>query len=488
MPIAPGKPAGAELHGSTHAQAKPDGGAMPIGRVQSERPMTDRSDTIFAPATAPGRSALAIVRISGPAAGDLCRRLTGRPPPAPRRAVLRRMHGPQSGDALDEGLILWFPAPASFTGEDVLELQVHGGRAVIAALLDALSAIGGLRPAEPGEFTRRAFLHGRLDLTAVEGLADLIDAETRAQARQALRQLDGALGRIYDGWRQTLLGALARLEAEIDFAPEEEVPDLLLEVVRPDVRRLSAEIGAHLADGHRGERLRAGLTIAVVGPPNAGKSSLVNTLARRDVAIVTATPGTTRDVLEVHLDLAGYPVTLLDTAGLRQATDLIEAEGVRRARARAEQADLRLIMFDGAMWPDLEPATLALVDQAAVIVVNKCDLTVLPADLSVAGRTALPLSCRTGQGMVALMEALIERARDLMATGNEPLLTRARHRAALQKTVEALARFSSAPEQTELALLAEDLRLATRALGRITGQVAVEDVLDRIFAEFCIGK
>jgi tRNA modification GTPase len=450
--------------------------------------MRDRLDTIFAPATAPGRSALAIVRISGPAAGDVCRRLTGRSPPAPRRAVLRRMRDVQSGEALDEGLILWFPAPASFTGEDVLELQVHGGRAVVAALLDALSALAGLRPAEPGEFTRRAFLNGRLDLTAVEGLADLIDAETRAQARQALRQLDGALGRLYDGWRQTLLGALARLEAEIDFAPEEDVPDDLLDIVRSDVSRLSAEIATHLADGHRGERLRAGLTIAVVGPPNAGKSSLVNRLARRDVAIVTPLPGTTRDVLEVHLDVAGYPVTLLDTAGLREATDLIEAEGVRRARSRAEQADLRLIMFDGATWPDLDPATLSLVDEAAVIVVNKSDLTVLPERFSVEGRVALPVSCLTGAGIAALLEALAERAKQLLATGGEPLLTRARHRAALQAALEALARFSSAPGQSELALLAEDLRLATRALGRITGEVAVEDVLDRIFAEFCIGK
>jgi tRNA modification GTPase len=455
----------------------------------SEQPMTAiRSDTIFAPATAPGRAALAIVRLSGPAAADVCRRLTGRSPPARRRAALRRMHDPQSGDAIDEGLVLWFPAPASFTGEDVLELQVHGGRAVMAALLDAMSAIAGLRPAEPGEFTRRAFLNGRLDLTAVEGLADLIDAETRAQARQALRQLDGALGRRYDDWRQTLLGALARLEAEIDFAPEEQVPEDLLEVVRPVVRRLSAEIAAHLADGHRGERLRAGLTVAVVGPPNAGKSSLVNCLARRDVAIVTPLPGTTRDVLEVHLDLAGYPVTLLDTAGLREAADLIEAEGVQRARSRAEGADLRLIMVDGATWPDLDTATLAMVDEGAVIVVNKCDLTVLPDRLSVAGRAALSISCLTGAGMAALLEILAERASGLLASGHEPLLTRARHRVALQGAAEALARFSSAPEHTELALLAEDLRLATRALGRITGQVAVEDVLDRIFAEFCIGK
>jgi tRNA modification GTPase len=449
---------------------------------------TVRSDTIFAPATAPGRAALAIVRLSGPSAGDVCRNLTGRPPPAPRRAALRRMYDPQSQETLDQGLILWFPAPASFTGEDVLELHLHGGRAVIAALLEVLTEIPGLRPAEPGEFTRRAFLNGRLDLTAVEGLADLVEAETRAQARQALRQLDGALGRLYGGWREALLGALARLEAEIDFAPEEDVPDQLLETVRPEVRRLSAEIAAHLADGHRGERLRAGLTVAVFGPPNAGKSSLVNLLARRDVAIVTPLPGTTRDVLEVHLELAGYPVTLLDTAGLREAADLIEAEGIRRARACADHADLRLIMFDGAVWPELDPGTLAMIDQAAVIVINKCDLTILPNSIEIGGRAALPVCCLTGDGVAALLEALTERASGLLASGAEPLLTRARHRAALQEVAEALARFSAAPDHTELALLAEDLRLAIRALGRITGEVAVEEVLDRIFSEFCIGK
>ena len=467
----------------------PGASASLTGQLMRERPMTaGTSDTIFAPATAPGRSALAIVRVSGPAAGDVCRRLTTRSPPAPRHAVLRRLHDPRSGDPIDEGLVLWFPAPASSTGEDVLELQVHGGRAVIAALLDALAGLADLRPAEPGEFTRRAFLQGRLDLTAVEGLVDLIDAETRAQARQALRQLTGAHRRLYDDWRQTRLGALARLEAEIDFAPDEDVPGDLLEVVRPNVRRLSAEIAAHLADGHRGERLRAGLTVAVVGPPNAGKSSLVNRLARRDVAIVTPLPGTTRDVLEVHLELAGYPVTLLDTAGLREAADLIEAEGVRRARWRAEHADLRLIMLDGATWPDLDPAALAMIDEVAVVVVNKCDVAVLPERLSVGGRPALAVSCVTGEGMATLFEVLAERAKALLASGHEPLLTRARHRVALQQAAEALARFSSASEHAELALLAEDLRLATRALGRITGQVAVEDVLDRIFAEFCIGK
>jgi tRNA modification GTPase len=370
----------------------------------------------------------------------------------------------------------------------VLELQIHGGRAALAGILEALADVPDLRPAEPGEFTRRAFSNGRLDLTGVEGLGDLIDAETRAQARQALLQLDGALGRLYQRWRQILLGALARLEAEIDFAPEEDLPGDLLAGVRPDVERVSAEIGTHLADGHRGERLRAGLTVAVVGPPNAGKSSLVNRLARRDVAIVTPLPGTTRDVLEVHLDLAGYPVTLLDTAGLREAADMIEAEGVRRARERAERADVRLVMFDAATWPALNPAACALIDDVAVVTVNKSDLTPWPGDLVIGGRPALPVSCLTGDGFAALLDALTERARALMGVGSEPLLTRARHRAALRAAAEALARFSAALEDTELALMAEDLRLAARALGRITGEVAVDDVLDRIFAEFCIGK
>jgi tRNA modification GTPase len=486
--FAPGKPEGANSVADPPAR-----GVRGIGTADAMASCMQRpgAETIFAPATAIGRAALAIVRVSGPAAGDVCRRLTGRSPPAPRRATRARLGHPDTAELLDEGLVLWFPGPHSFTGEDVLEVHLHGGRAVVSGIIAALSDLPGLRPAEPGEFTRRAFLNGRLDLTAVEGLADLIDAETRAQARQALHQLDGALGRLYEEWRRVLLGALARLEAEIDFAPEEEVPDDLLASVRPEVERLSAEIATHLADGHRGERLRAGLTVAVIGPPNAGKSSLVNRLARRDVAIVTPVPGTTRDVLEVHLDLAGYPVTLLDTAGLREASDLVEAEGVRRARDRAERADLRLIMFDGAAWPSLDPATAALVDRAAVVTVNKSDLIGERGErghLAVGGRAALPLSCLTGDGLPGLLEVLTERARELMTTGDEPLLTRARHRSALQAAAEALARFSAAPGGAELALMAEDLRLAARALGRITGEVAVEDVLDRIFAEFCIGK
>jgi tRNA modification GTPase len=384
--------------------------------------------------------------------------------------------------------VVWFPGPASATGEDVLELHVHGGRAVMAELLLALARLPGLRPADPGEFTRRAFLFGRIDLTAAEGLADLVAAETRAQARQALRQLDGELGRLYERWRSELLGALARLEAEIDFSADQDVPADMMSAVRPVLEKVSAEMAAHVDDARRGERLREGLTIAVVGPPNAGKSSLINRLAQRDVAIVTPEPGTTRDVLEVHLDLAGYPVTLLDTAGLREPVGGAEAEGVRRARQRAADADLRLALFDGALWPALDPETLALLDEGALVAVNKADLGRLQGDLVVAGRLAVRLSCLTGEGIERLLELLSARAKEQMAIGEAPLLTRARHRAALHGAQEALGRIAALPAHAELALVAEDLRLAVRAIGRITGRVGVEDLLDRIFAEFCIGK
>jgi tRNA modification GTPase len=394
---------------------------------------------------------------------------------------------PASGEAIDQGLVLWFPGQASATGEDVLELQVHGGRAVMAGLLGALAHLPGLRPADPGEFSRRAFLHGRIDLTAAEGLADLVNAETWAQARQALRQLGGELGRLYERWRHELLGAQARLEAEIDFAPDQDLPADLVAAVRPVLARLSAEMAAHLDDERRGERLRDGLTIAVVGPPNAGKSSLVNRLAQRDVAIVTPEPGTTRDVLEVHLDLAGYPVTLLDTAGLRQPTGDAEAEGVRRARLRAAEADLRLALLDGALWPALDPETLALIDEDALIAVNKADLGRLD-DPMVAGRRAEPVSCLTGEGLDRLLDLISARAAALMASGMAPLLTCARHRAAVQAAQGALARIGGLPQDAELALVAEDLRLAVRSIGRITGRVGAEDLLDRIFAKFCIGK
>ncbi len=434
-------------------------------------------DTIYAPATAAGRAPVGIVRVSGSRADEAAVRLSGDRLLEPRRATLRRLRDPRSGEPIDQALLLWFPGPRSETGEDLLEIQHHGGHAVLASLMAALGDIPGFRPAGPGEFTRRAFLNGKLDLTAAEGLADLIDATSRAQARQALRQLDGELGRLYAGWRETLLQALSLIEAEIDFASDEEVPDSMLFRIMPGLEQLGAAMAAHLADDGRGERLRAGVTVAVIGPPNVGKSTLVNLLARRDVAIVTPLPGTTRDVIEVQLDLEGIPVTLLDTAGLRETDDPIEAEGIARALRRAEQADLRLHVVEAGTAAATVPDT----DDRTIVLLNKADLAPDAAGLAI--------SCHTGSGIAAMLAILQERARRLVGTGDTPLLTRARHREALRAAQSSLARFTTlAASGGELALLAEELRLAARAVGRITGAVGVEDVLDRIFSTFCIGK
>jgi len=361
---------------------------------------------------------------------------------------------------------------------------LHGGRAVVAAALQALAAVPGLRPAGPGEFTRQAFDNGKLDLTAAEAIADLVEAETEAQRRQALRQAGGALQRLHDGWRETLLGCLARLEAAIDF-PDEDLPAGIAENVLAELARLREEITRYLAD-RRGERLRAGFGIAILGAPNAGKSSLLNFLAGREAAIVSTRAGTTRDVIEVHLDLAGYPVILADTAGLRAAGDEIEAEGVRRARERAAHADLKLLLFDAKSWPQVDAETAALADDDSLLVLSKRDLTPgLPAAPELAGRPALAISVVTGEGTDRLLAALETAVVERLAPGEAPALTRLRHRQALEECAAALARAAAArlPE-----LAAEDLWLATRALGRVTGRVDVEDVLDAIFREFCIGK
>ncbi|WP_431856800.1 tRNA uridine-5-carboxymethylaminomethyl(34) synthesis GTPase MnmE [Azospirillum sp.] len=438
------------------------------------------STTIFALATAPGRAGVAVVRVSGPETASALKALAGNDLPRPRFAGLRTLRDPCTGEALDDALVLWFPAPRSFTGEDVGELHLHGGRAVVAGVIEALGALPGLRVAEPGEFTRRAFENGKLDLTAAEGLADLVDAETSAQRRQALRQMEGALGRLYEGWRDRLTRSLAHIEADIDF-PDEDLPSGVADAVRPVLETLVTEIDAHLADGRRGERLREGLHIAIVGAPNAGKSSLLNALARRDAAIVSARAGTTRDVIEVHLDVGGFPVVLADTAGLREAGDEIEEEGIRRALDRAAKADVKIAVFDATA--PLDAATRALIDADTVVVLNKTDLA--PAVTDVDGKAALPVSARTGAGLHQLEERLAAFSADRLAGSGAPALTRARHRAALEECQGALARALTAP-LPELA--AEDVRLASRALGRITGRVDVEDLLDVIFRDFCIGK
>lgn len=437
-------------------------------------------DTIFALASAAGRAGVAVFRLSGERARAVLTTLSGREGFEARKAArVRLCHG---GEVMDDGLALVFPAPNSFTGEDVVELHTHGGRAVSQALTSALLELG-LRPAEAGEFSKRAFLNGKLDLTRAEAIADLVDAETAAQRRQALRQMDGGLARLVETWRAELVRALALVEAVIDFS-DEGVSDDVVDEARAALAVLSRDMKAHLADNRRGERLREGLHVAIVGAPNAGKSSLLNRLAGREAAIVSASAGTTRDVIEVHLDLGGWPVVLADTAGLREAGGEIEAEGIRRALAKAEAADLKLAIFDAAAFPQLDAATLALLDEQALVVLNKSDLaTDLPT--VIAGRDAFAVSARTGSGMEDLLTRIEAEISTRFEVSEAPSLTRGRHRAAVEECLNALTRFDP---DLGLELAGEDLRLAARALGRITGRVEVDEILDVVFGEFCIGK
>lgn len=437
--------------------------------------------TIFALASAAGKAGVAVVRISGPDAASALRVVLGEQAmPEPRRASLRGIVG-SNGEAIDQGLVLWFPGPGSYTGEDLVELHVHGGRAIIADVLERLSGLPGCRSAEAGEFSRRAFENGRLDLTQVEAVADLIDAETTAQRRQAVRQLGGELGRLYERWRAVILTALAHVEASIDFI-EEDLPEDLWLPHKKRVAETLAEIRTHLADGRRGERLRSGVSVAIVGPPNAGKSSLMNALARRDVAIVSETAGTTRDVIEVHLDLDGYPAVVADTAGVREAAEAVEQEGVRRALARAEAADLRLIIVDGSD-PESVRAGMALSGRDCLLIANKIDL--VPEGMELPERW-IPVSMQTGSGLRGLLGLLRGEVEARVGGVDGALLTQARHREALERSVAALS--EALVDELAIEERAEWLRVAAQGLGRITGRVDVEDLLDVIFADFCIGK
>lgn len=443
------------------------------------------TDTIFALASAPGRAGVAVLRVSGPRAAAILGSLAGGLP-EPRRAALRALRG-ADGAVIDRGLVLWFPGPASFTGEDCAEFHVHGGPAVIAAMADALSAAGA-RPAEAGEFTRRAFEHGKLDLTEAEGLADLVDAETEGQRAQALAQLDGALKSLYEGWREELIAILAAVEGEIDFPDEADVPEALSRTAAAPLESLIGALRDHLADDRRGERVREGFVIALIGPPNAGKSSLLNALARREAAIVTEIPGTTRDIVEVRQVRAGFPVILADTAGLREAADIVEAEGVRRALARAQDADLRLGVLDVSRETSNERAALlARLRPGDALVLNKTDLAAPPQIDVSEGVRVIALSVKAAEGLDALEAFLDETVLDRLGRREAPALSRARHRRAVE---EALAALERAREQLgrHPELAGADLHLAVRALESLTGRIDVEDVLDRVFSQFCIGK
>lgn len=444
------------------------------------------SDTIYAPATAAGRAAVAVVRLSGPRTRAALDALCGGIPPA-RRATLRALRD-EAGDEIDRALILFFEGPESYTGEDVAEFHVHGGTAVTGALLDALAA-QGLRLAEPGEFTRRAFENGKLDLAQAEGVADLVDAETEAQRRQALDQLGGRLSQVHARWSDMLLEALAMLEAAVDF-PDEEVPADVAARARPALERLVVELEMAAADAERGERVREGYRIALIGAPNAGKSTLLNALAGRDAAIVTAVPGTTRDIIEVPMVLAGYKALLADTAGLRETGDEIEAEGVRRARAWAAGADLRLWLVDGSSDAAVQVPMELRPDDLCLI--TKRDLPNGPMGAWAAGQAkrlglgTAEISAQGPSDMAWLKSTLEERIVDALAGIEPPAATRIRHQELLTDAADRLRHALNQDEHLELA--AEDVRLAARALDRITGRIDPEQVLGRIFSTFCIGK
>jgi tRNA modification GTPase len=463
--------------------------------------MHPRDQTIFAVSSGRPPSAISIVRVSGPQAGAALTLLAGKIP-VPRMAT-RALLRDRDRQPIDDAVMLWFPGPASATGEDVAEFHVHGGRAVLAALFAALSDFENMRAAEPGEFTRRAFENGKLDLTEAEGLDDLIHADTDRQRRQALRQLKGLLGDRARDWRAQIIEASALIEAGIDFSDEADVPAELIAPALKKIKTLLDEIQQVLAAQRHGERLREGLVVAIAGPPNVGKSTLMNQLARREVAIVSPHAGTTRDVIEVQLDLDGYPVTVIDTAGIRESADPVEQEGVRRARARAAEADLVLWLVDAHDEENLEKS----LEQGAApawVVRNKIDLdavgsdaTSLKLDAVNSGQPAAALgqtrrhadfkiSASRGDGIQELIAALIAFAQNYFGAG-EGLISRERQRKLLQETAVSLqSSLSAIPEGEELA--AEDLRIAARSLGRLLGRVDVEDVLDVIFREFCIGK
>ncbi len=445
------------------------------------------TDTIFALATAPGRAAVAVLRLSGPDALTALRALSGSPP-KPRRATVRRLRD-SDGTVLDQALVLWFPGPDSYTGEDCAELSLHGGAAVIDGVTRALIA-EGLRLAQPGEFTRRAFENGKLDLGQAEAVADLVEAETTRQARQALEQLGGALSRRHEDWRSRMVEVLVRLEAAVDF-PDEDLPPEVVAEAGAKVEQLRAEVDEALARAQSGLRVRDGYRVAIIGAPNAGKSSLFNALSDHDGAIVTSTPGTTRDIIETHLTVAGYRVILADTAGLRTGRDEIEVEGIRRARAWADDADLRLWVIDRAASDGGWRASTPLVRVGDIGVFNKMDLAEsgdgaeARSFCAINGLETIDIAVNLDRG-AKVLDGLQARVVDASGGAEFPAATRARHVTQLTLARADLSRALSNLPQPELA--AEDVRLAARALERITGRVGVEDVLDGLFATFCIGK
>ena len=447
-------------------------------------------DTIYALSTAPGKAGVAIIRISGPESKAVLEKLSVKPKPLPRTAQFSSFFHPDSKILLDKGLFIYFSAPHSFTGEDVVELHIHGGKATISSFYEFLGSCRNVRLAEPGEFTKRSFENGKVDLTEAEAVADLINAETELQRQQALSQLNGSLSELYSSWSELLKQILAHLEADLEF-PDEDLPDGMWPKIKTQVENIFEQIQSHLNDGRRGEILREGVKVAIVGAPNVGKSTLLNSLARRDVAIVSEYAGTTRDVIECHLDIKGIPVTFYDTAGLRaeelgaDSHDEIEKEGIRRALLKAKEADFKMIVFDGSTLPDLDQNSLSMIDADSICVINKLDLVDDTNLEAINGKMPICISAKKEKNLDQLIQTLVERVNLYEKNRDGPYLTRNRHRIYLE---ECNSHITNAISQDIPELRAEDIRQAMRALGKITGHVDVEDLLDVIFKDFCIGK
>ncbi|XP_063695842.1 tRNA modification GTPase GTPBP3, mitochondrial [Culicoides brevitarsis] len=469
-----------------------------------------KSDTIFALSSGFGKCGVAVIRVSGPDSLNSIQKIAGNFALKPRNAHLRSLRHPISGELIDKGLVLWFPGPQSFSGEDSCEFQVHGGTAVVQGILEALSSLPNFRPAEPGEFTKRAFYSGKLDLTEVEGLADLIHAETELQRRQALIQASGSLSKLYAGWRKDILRCVAHFEAYIDFAEDENIEDDTLEKVRNKLKMLAKDIEQHLKDGRKGERLREGVRTAIIGSPNVGKSSLINILCQKKVSIVTDIAGTTRDIIEKNLNIGGHPIILADTAGMRKETsDVVENEGISRAKEYLETVDLVLMVIDATEIVKNQnfeeflrnyaenlglKTDQSLKSKKIVYFINKIDL-ISPEEIKNLEKLSNVhcISCKTNHGLNEAVVHLSSHLKELCGNPSfeNPVLSRMRHRHHLTQALEFIEAFLEVdPEQgfVDLAILAQKLRFAMRSIGKITGEVGVEDVLDVIFKDFCIGK
>lgn len=453
-------------------------------------------DTIFAQSTRPGKSGVAVFRISGPSSLYALKQLllADNSLLVPNKLSYKKIYDPETKELIDQAMVVFFNSPKSFTGEDVVEIHTHGSIAITKLLLSALLKINGLRVAEPGEFARRAFLNNKFDLTAAEGLADLIEAETILQHRQAIRQAGGELEKLYESWRVKLLTIISLLEAYIDF-PDEEIPQEILMTVTSTINELKNTIMNHLNDNRKGELLRNGLKVAIIGPPNVGKSSLLNFLMQREVAIVSDIAGTTRDIIETHLDIGGYPIILQDTAGIRESKDIIEQEGIKRAINSAKAADIKIIMFDIATIINENPLQNNiflkkfmeenLIGDTSILVINKIDLNPNSSKFSMDNKTFIPISLKEKIGFENLLKAIENTASKIAGIDDSPVITRERHRHQITQALKFLTNFSL---NEDLILATEDIRMTTRVLSNLTGKISVDEILGEIFSNFCIGK